>query len=318
MKKVRWGIIGPGKIAHQFANDIRFTSNSEIVAVASNSAQRAQEFAGKYGIPTAYDNYPALYEASNVDMIYVATTHNFHFENSRDAIINGKAVLCEKPITDNLASAVELFEIARKNKVYLMEALWTYFLPAIQKAKEWINEGRIGKVINLKADFGFRKEFDPESRLYNPKLSGGVLLDMGIYPVAMSWYFLQQKPDQYNVVMTKAPTGVDYDINLQLMYPDITANLHSSYRAKLSNYAYIVGEEGYIVLPDFWRASECFLYQGGKIIDQFNDHRKGLGFEFEIEAAANDWQNGKTESAIMPPANSIALQELMGEIAAHF
>jgi predicted dehydrogenase len=318
MQKVRWGIVGPGKIAHQFANDIRFTSNSEIVAVASNSAERAQEFAGKYSIPTAYSDYQSLYEAEDVDMVYVATTHNFHFENSRDAILKGKGVLCEKPITDNLASSLKLFEIASVNKVYLMEALWTYFLPAIQKAKEWIQEGKIGKVINLKSDFGFQKEFDPKSRLYNPELSGGVLLDMGIYPVAMSWYFLGQKPEKYNVVMTKAPTGVDYDINLQLMYPDITANLHSSFRAKLSNYTYIIGEEGYIVLPEFWRASECYLYQGEQVIDQFNDHRKGLGFEFEIEAAAKDWKNGKIVSSIMSPANSIALQELMSEIAAHY
>ena len=319
MNKLRWGIIGPGKIAHQFAKDIKFVENAELIAVASKSIERSSSFAREYAIPYHFDSYEDLYNSTEVDAIYVATTHNFHLKNSIDAIKAGKAVLCEKPLTSNLIDTKELIKTAQESETYLMEAMWTYFLPAIRKAKEWVDSGRIGQIVNLKANFGYPKNYDPNSRLFNPELSGGNLLDMGIYPVAMAWYFLESEPQTYNVVMKKAESGVDSDVNMQLVYKNgLVANLHSSFQAKLNNHTYIIGEKGYIDIPDFWRSSECRLYKEEKIIDQFMDNRKGLGFEFQIEASSNDIIQGRLESAIMPHANSIKLQELMGNIMSHF
>ena len=319
MKKLNWGIIGPGKIAHQFAQDIKHTSNARLVAVASSNLDRATRFAEKYKLEKAYEGYEALIADNEVDAVYVATTHNFHLENSIQALEAGKAVLCEKPLTDNLEDAEKLIAFARDSKVYLMEAMWTYFLPAIRKAQEWINEGRIGNIFNLKANFGYPKRFNPQSRSFNPDLSGGVLLDMGIYPVAMAWLFMKDNPAKYNVIAEMAPTGVDYDVNMQLEYPDKrVANLHSSFKVKLANYCYIYGDKGYIEIPDFWRASELFLYEEDKVIDHYKDNRRGLGFEFEIEAASEDIMNFRIESAIMPHSYSLKLQELMKEIMKKF
>ena len=308
--KVRWGIIGPGKIAHQFANDIKFSKNAEIIGVASNSPKTAEEFAEKYDIPKFYSAYSDLFNDDEVDAIYIASTHNFHKQNGIEAINAGKAVMCEKPLTDNLQDTIELIDHARSKKTYLMEAMWTYFLPAIRKAQEWVNAGKIGEVINIKSNFGYAKKFDPESRLFDPNLSGGCLLDMGIYPIAMAWLFTKMDPSEYHIVRTNAATGVDYDVNMQLVYPDNrVANLHSSFKVKLNNNTYIIGENGYIELPDFWRANNCLLYQEEKLIDEFHDGRKGLGFEFEIEAASRDIIAGKTESEIMPHSYSIKFQE---------
>jgi predicted dehydrogenase len=319
MNKIRWGIVGPGKIAHQFAQDIKYTSNSVLAAVASNDAARSNSFAEKYGITKAYEGYEALFKDPEIDAIYVATTHNFHLQNSLDAIAAGKAVLCEKPLTDNPEDALKLIKAAQEQDVYLMEAMWTYFLPSIRKAKEWIEDGRIGEIVNLKVNFGFPKEFNPESRLFNPQLSGGVLLDMGIYPVAMAWLIMQEEPEEYNIVAEKAPTGVDYDVNMQLIYTDKrVANLHASFKIKLNNHCYIFGEKGYLDIPDFWRANKVLFYEEDELVDQFEDNREGLGFEFEIEAAAADILAGRTQSALMPHSYSIKLQELMSEIMKHF
>ena len=283
--KIKWGILGPGKIAHKFASDFQFTSNAELKAVASRTRARAQEFAEKFNIEHAYEGYEALYTDSDIDIIYIATPHNFHLEQSLKALASGKAVLCEKPITTKLSDAAELFEFAASKNLYLAEGMWTYFLPAIKKAMEWVKEGRIGKITSIKADFGFAKEYDPTSRLYNPALSGGVLLDMGIYPLAISRLFLDWSPINISMVARKAPSGVDDDVNLLIEYQDATATLHTTFRSKLHNHAYIIGDNGYIDIPAFWSATECKLYQDVKLIDHYVDNRKGSGFEFEIDSS---------------------------------
>lgn len=318
MSKIKWGIIGPGIIANEFAHDFQFVSNAQIHAVASRNDERGKAFAEKYNIPNVYTSYEALYNDPQIDAVYVATPHNFHLKNSSDAINAGKAVLCEKPITINPAECQQLTSLARERNIYLMEGMWTYFLPAIQKAQEWINNGKIGRVVSIKSDFGYPVPYDPESRMYNPALSGGSLLDMGVYTIAMAWLIYKQDPLIMKVVGRKAPTGVDNDVNMLFEYKDEIASLHSSFRSKLNNHTYIIGEEGYIDLPDFWKANECLLYKGEKVIDTFDDGRKGFGFQFEIEAVSDDLLNGKKESEIVPFTTSLALQRHMEEVSNHF
>ena len=318
MKKVRWGIVGPGNIAHSFAHDFQFTKYGELKAVASRSLERAQNFADKHGIPKAYGSYSELYADKEIDIVYVATPHTFHYENSTDAINSGKAVLCEKPITVNLEECDSLIALAKEKDKYLAEAMWTYFLPVIKKVSEWVNRGRIGQVLNVKADFGNRVPFDPESRMYSPKLAGGTLLDMGIYPLAIAWLIYKSDPKNISVISRKASTGVDNDVNMLFEYEDALASLHSSFRSKLNNHAYIIGEKGYIDIPEFWHARECILYESENIIDRFQDDRKGKGYEFEIDAVSMDWLNGLKQSEVMPLDYSRKLQEHMQMVIDRF
>ena len=318
MEKIRWGIIGPGIIAHEFAHDFKFVGNAELKAVASRSFTRATEFAEKYDIPKSYGSYQELYEDADIDAIYVATPHTFHLQNSRDALQGGKAVLCEKPITTSPLELRELLEAADKTGNYLLEGMWTYFLPVIKKAKSWVEEGRIGKVRHIKSDFGYPVPFDPNGRMFNPELAGGSLLDMGIYTIAMAWYFKSMDPESVHVFSRKARTGVDLESTIVFDYGDAIANLSSSFRCKLNNWTYIIGEDGYIAIPDFWRAKECHLYKVEECVDRYTDERTGFGFNYEVEAASSDILEGKTQSDIMPHHYSKKLQEYMAEVAAKF
>jgi predicted dehydrogenase len=318
MKKVKWGIVGPGNIAHSFAHDFLFAKYGELQAVASRSLAKAQNFANKYGIPRAYGSYSELYADKEIDIVYVATPHTFHHENSADAINSGKAVLCEKPITVNLEECDSLIALAKEKDKYLVEGMWTYFLPVINKVSEWVNEGRIGQVLSIKADFGNLVPFDPDSRMYSPELAGGTLLDMGIYPLAITWLIYKSDPKNISVISRKASTGVDNDVNVLFEYEDALASLHSSFRSKLNNHAYIIGEKGYIDIPEFWHARECLLFESENIIERFQDDREGKGYEFEIDAVSIDLLNGFKQSEVMPLDYSRKLQVHMQMVINRF
>ncbi len=322
MKKVRWGLIGAGNIAHAFAHDILFTDNAELVAVASRDEDNAKQFATSYGVKTAYKGYDALYADNTVDAIYIATPHNFHVEQSLAALASGKAVLCEKPLATTPDETRSFIEQAEQYPHFAMEAMWTYFLPAIQTAKRWVDEGRIGKIQHIKADFGFKMDYEPEKRLYKPELAGGCILDMGIYPIAIAWLFTQSQPIAQQALGRFAPSGVEDDVLTLCDYGHISASLSSSFRTKLKNYACIIGSEGYISLPDFWSAKSCELYRvdkqlnpyGDTLVERFDDKRTTVGFQFEIQAASQDILDGKTRSDIMPLETSLAFQEHMAAL----
>jgi len=311
MRKIKWGILGPGVIANTFASDFQFVKNAELVAVASRSSERAKLFANTYQIPKVYGSYSELYADKDIDAIYVATPHNFHFDMCANALKAGKAVLCEKPITINTKELEELISIAEANNGYLVEGMWTYFLPSIQKAYSWFENKKIGNLMHVKADFGYRQPYDITSRLFNPDLAGGVLLDMGIYNIAMAWLFTKQIPTNLHVLAEIAETGVDCDVQALFDYGNVKANLHTSFMCKLNNWTYVIGDEGYIAIHDFWRSKECFLYKNEKLIEHFVDQSKGIGFNYEIEKVSNDLLNNKKQSSIMPHTNSLAFQNLM-------
>ena len=319
MEKVRWGIVSTGRITHQFVRDFNFVPNGEVVAVASRSQESADAFARQYGIPRAYEGYERLLEDGEVDAVYVATPHTMHFQNTVDAITAGKHVLCEKPFTISPGESEQLFEVAGRSSVFVMEALWTYFLPAIQKAREWVQQGRIGKLRQVKADFGFPKlPFDPDQREYNADLAGGCLLEMGIYPVALAWLFMQKDPVEMQVVAHKAPNGVEDDVVMVFDYGEdsegAVATLGTSFRSKLQNWAYIIGEESYIAIPNFWHASECSLFELDTRIDHFEDGRTSLGFDYETIASNEDILAGRQQNSIMPWDTTVRLQQHMARV----
>lgn len=317
-QKTRWGIVSTGRITHQFAQDFEFVENGELWAVSSRSQDTADKFAAQYKVPRAYSSYADMLQDEHVDAVYIATPHNNHYQNTLDAIAAGKAVLCEKPFTVNAEECIELTHRANEAGVYVMEAMWTYFLPAIQKARQWVKEGRIGHVLHVKADFGYPLPYNPQRREYNMENAGGCLLEMGIYPVALAWYFLQQDPDAMQTVARLAPNGADNDVVTVWNYPHSVATLATSFRAKLQNWAYIIGEEGYIAIPNFWRASECQLFELDQQVDQFNDGRKSLGFNYEATAVGEDLAAGRLQSHIMPLSTSLRFQQHMERVKAGF
>lgn len=319
MNKVRWGIVGAGRIAHSFAQDIQYAANAELAGVAARSGDNAQAFASEYGIPNAFEGYKALFESDAVDAVYIATPHNLHFAQAVDAITAGKAVLCEKPMVTSADACRELTALAARENVYLMEGMWTWFLPAIRKAKQWVDEGRIGKIRHVKSDFGYPIPFSNDRREYDNRLAGGCLLEMGIYPVSIAQYFLQSEPRALEVRAHKAPNGVEDDVVIMAEYADdAVASLATSFRCKLQNWTYVIGEEGYIAIPDFWRADQCSLFVLDERVDHFEDDRKGLGFEFEIEAASADILGGRKTSSIVSPELSLSFQQVMDDIRGKF
>jgi len=314
MKKVRWGILGAGNIARQFASDIAFATNATLQAVGSREGDKAGAFAAEFGIPRAHGSYENLISDPDVDAIYIATPHSFHLEHSLAAIRAGKAVLCEKPLTPSPDECRTLIRAARAHDVYLMEGLWSAFLPSIQKARAWLNEGRIGEIVQVRADFGFLAPFDPDSRLWNPSLAGGAMLDIGIYPVAFNRLMLGRGPDEIKSVIRRASTGVDDQVFSMFQTGDVTSVLSCSFKCNLSNTGSVIGTTGRIDLPNFWRSTSAFLYENTTLAEEFLDDRQGDGFEFEIEAASQDILDGRKQSEIVPHSLSLALQTDMAKI----
>jgi len=311
LKQVKWGIVGTGKIAHKFASDLKASRYGVLHAVGSRNLASAKSFAHSYHCDTYYENYQALFADGELEAIYVATPHNHHFENASAALKAGKAVLCEKPLTVNSEECRKLMSVARESGQYLMEGMWTYFLPSILKTQEWIREGKIGRITQVKADFGFKAAFDPLGRLFNPELAGGAMLDIGIYPIALSWLITQKMPKKIQAAGSRASTGVDLESSFIFEYEDLLATMGCSLRCQLSNTGYVIGTDGYVEIPNFWMSDEAILYQGKEKKDHFKAPRKTNGYEYEIDAACEDIRMGKLQSNLMPLSHSLALQQHM-------
>ncbi len=312
--KLRWGMLGAGKIANAFAKDFLLMQNAELVAIAASDNERANNFAKQYDIPLAL-SYEELYKSDKIDAVYISTTHNFHFEQALQCLQNGKAVLCEKPITVNDSEFKKLMSLSKSKNIFLMEAMWTYFLPAIIKAKQWLDEGRIGKLKVIQADFAYPMEKNLEGRMYNPKLAGGSLLDLGIYPISFAYYFSNQVPKKITASATMTQTGVDESLGTIFQYEDITATLFSSINTRMSNTGRLFGEDGYIEIPDFWRAYTAKLYDKEyNLVENFEDNRSSHGFIYEMQHANDMIMAENFESPVMPHSRSNNIQETMMEI----
>lgn len=311
---IRWGILSTARISHQFARDFGYARGGELVAVASRSLDKARDFASQYGIPRAHGSYEDLYADPEVDAVYISTPNTHHYTNAMDAILAGKAVLCEKPLTVNPAEARSLIEEAAARRVYLMEAMWTWALPAIRQALFWVETERIGEVRQIKADFGYPMPYDPASRLYSRDLGGGCVLDLGVYPVALAALFFDGLPTDCRVHAQHALSGVEDEVEMNLDFGDRRAVLAASFRRRLPNAAYIEGDEGLIVIPEFWKARSCHLYRQGQGSDHYRSTRKGGGFEHQIEAVNRDLQASFSHPEVVTWADSLRFQDIMARV----
>jgi len=249
-RKIRWGILGTGRMARDFAAGLRYVGGAELAAIGSRAAAKSALFARMTGARRAHGSYEALVSDPELDVVYVATPHAMHKSHCLLALEAGKAVLCEKPFTLDAEEAKAVIAVARRRKLFCMEAMWMHFLPGMQKAVELIRTGAIGEARMLTADFGYPTEFDPQGRSFNAALGGGALLDRGVYPLALAWR-LFGKPDQVNAMARFAPTGVDEHCAVTIKYPGgQIAVLSATLTGCAANEAVIIGSEGRITIHE--------------------------------------------------------------------
>lgn len=306
MKEIRWGIAGPGIIANKFAAAAKKVEGASLAAVASRSLERASAFAGKYDIPLAFGSYEDMARSDEVDAVYVSTAHPFHFECVKTFLLSGKPVLCEKPLCINERDAKELAALARERGVFLMEAMWTKFLPAVREAKKIAESGGIGNVTGLEADFCYRSSPEEEAKLFDNSLAGGSLLDVGVYGLHLASLFFGNEPEKI-VALSDVKGGVDLHTAVTLSYKGgAIANISSAIALQKPETAYIYGTKGRIRIPTFYGATELFVDVG-----EGEKHIKkppaGDGFEEEIYEACACIRDGRTESLIHPLSDTIAV-----------
>ncbi|MGB5274801.1 MAG: Gfo/Idh/MocA family oxidoreductase [Flavobacteriaceae bacterium] len=311
---VRWGILAPGKIAHSFAKDLSLVEGGKLVAVASRNQERAKEFADLYGAEHAFGSYVEMLRSDQVDVIYIATPHTGHFEWAVKAMEHGKHVLCEKPMGINMFQVKKMIEAAEKNKVFLMEAMWSRFNPAIQKAKELVDDGKIGSVAYLHADFAFYAlDRDEEGRLLNPDLAGGSVLDIGIYPIFLA-YLILGMPKEIRAVSNFYRTGAEVQTSMIFNYPGAQAILYSGLTSASEMKAEISGSKGSIYLDPRWHEAHGLTFKGSETQERYELPTTGKGYAHEIAEVHACLQKGKLQSALWGHQQSIDLIQLMDRV----
>ncbi len=310
-----WGILGTGAIANAFTKSLQTLSNAKIVAVGSRAQKTADRFARTFAIENAYSSYAALVEDPNVDIIYVATPHSHHHSNTLLALNHDKAVLCEKPFAVNVRESKEMIQTARERGVFLMEAMWTRFLPAIIQVQDWIKKDHIGRVRHIAADFGFKAPFNEKSRLFSPHLAGGALLDLGIYPISFTNLILKQPPATLASAMNFTSTGVDETTSMMFTYENSAmATLTCSIGTNMPCRAWIGGTRGTIEIhPKFWQASQATLYSNNNQ-ETLKMPFDGTGFQFEAQHVMDCIDKGLLESPVMPQQETLDIMAILDQI----
>ncbi len=309
-KAYAWGLIGPGRFARMFCDELRSVDRVRLRAVASRDFEKADAFREAHQFEVAYGSYSELFSDPEVDIVYIVVPHAFHAEIAKSALEAGKAVFCEKPLTPSAAASRELINISRANNVFLMEGLKTGFLEAVQTARQWIGENRIGLPKILQADFCFRGSLDPSDRLLNPKLAGGAILDVGIYPLGLAQLLLG---DMIEVKATGilSSTGVEESASISTRHTSgAIGTLTCSINATTSLDATVLGETGRIHLPDAHRAIKATLIPDGGQPETFEASDQSL-VKREIVAAMNALDAGLIECPGHSHATTLALAEAM-------
>lgn len=345
--KIRWGILSTGSIAGQFVEGLRFLPDAEITAVGSRTREAADRFGARYGIPRRHAGYAALAADPEVDAVYIGTPHTLHAENTILCLDAGKAVLCEKPFAINAAQAERMIETARRKKLFLMEAMWTRFLPALDALRRLLVEGAVGEPRMLEASFGFPAPADPSGRLFNPALGGGALLDVGIYPLSLA-YFLFGPPSRIASLADLGKTGVDERAGVVLGFPaGRIAVLHCSITTDLANDLTVFGTGGRIrIHAPIYRPAALTVTKpvtagmtggtaallrriarwrrlwpvtkrlSGSLGRTLSIPFKGNGYNYEAAEVERALREGRTESPRMPLDESLAIMRTMDEIRA--
>jgi predicted dehydrogenase len=320
ISKIRWGILGCGRIARKFAADLQYVENAELVAVGSRTRDAAEEFAKDFPVSHKHDSYEALAGDSEVDIIYVASPHGLHHEHTTLCLEHGKAVLCEKAFAINSRQAKEMVATAQKKGIFLMEALWTKFMPHYNLVLQMIRDQRLGQIESVLVNFGFIPVAPIPKRLFDPALGGGTLLDIGIYNVFMAMSVLG-RPDSVEASITPAATGVDEQCAALFKYQNgAMAQLFSSFSSNMATEADICGNRGRIHLASrFYEPSTTIEFYPGRVDTRqvIPFHKEpGFGYQFEARHAGECLRIGLTESPIMSHADTLLLMETLDRVRA--
>jgi len=312
----RWGILACGKIAEKFADDlVAHVPDAVVYAVTSRDFMKAHIFGQKYQATKIFNSYQDLVDCPEVDVIYIASPHALHYEHTLLCLEAGKAVLCEKAFAINTTMVKEMIAKSKEKNLFLMEAIWTRFHPAIVQTLEIIKSGQIGDIVHIVADFGFKAVYDENARLFNPALTGGALYDIGIYPLFISKLILGN-PKQIKAVSTFAPTGVDMNTSLSLSYENgATASLFSTLNAQTDSTCTIYGSKGKIFLHGRFHETKGLTLEIEEQEPLFLEtERLGHGYSYEAQEVQHCLKLGKIESDKLPLQFSLELMELLCEI----
>jgi predicted dehydrogenase len=324
-----WAIIGPGAIAHRFAEAVHRSDEMHLEIVQGRSLARASEFAHTWtrdGVAAirATESLDAVLADERVDGVYIATPHAFHADAIRDALLAKKPVLCEKPMVTDARKAEALVALARAQNTFLMEAVWTRFLPLYDAVAQWLRAGEIGAIRSMQSSFCFNAPFNPTSRLFDPAQAGGALLDIGIYNltatrIAMLAAF-GECPDatQIDAKAMLAPSGVDQRLHATLHFENgIASQFVCAIDSDAENAFRIYGERGVIETEwGFWQATRATLTRTREAPISIHHPFRVNGFEYEIEAAVRTIRDGRIECERMPHSETIATLRWMDRIRA--
>jgi predicted dehydrogenase len=315
VRKIKWGILGPGWIAAKFAEGLKVVDDAELYAVGSRSIDNAKKFAQDFKVTKAYGSYEELARDPDVDVIYIATPHILHYENTLLCLEHGKNVLCEKPFAINGKEVRGMIKMAKDKNLFLMEAMWSKFLPNLIKAKEIVDSGAIGKVKLLTANFTVKPDNPLEHRQFNKDLGGGALLDIGIYTVFLS-LFLLGKPESFKAMASIGSTDVDFSIGILFKYADETLSiLHSSLIAGSDVIAEVHGETGKIVFEHLWFCpGNIKIVRPNGEVTRVPLNFKGNGYNYEAEEVVKCLNEGKTQSEIMSLEDSLEMIDILDSI----
>lgn len=317
MKKIRWGIVGTGRIANTFAQALKGCPDAQLYAAASRSSHKAADFAEKYGFEKSYGSYEALAEDKNVDIVYIATPMASHYDNCILCMENGRNVLCEKSVSLNSSQLEQMLECARKNKVFFMEAMWMKCTPTYLKALEWVRSGRIGKVLCIRADFSNLVPYDKSDRLFDPLCGGGALLDVGVYPLTLAADLLGDTPDSITSTMNIS-NGVDMSECITLDHGDAFAKIRCGFDRQLKNDALITGDKGCILFGEWFHCTDriTLFDTDGNVVESSHLPVRINGYEYEIEQAHSCLYNGALQSDLVPHRCTAAVMKVMDSIRA--
>jgi predicted dehydrogenase len=312
---LRWGVLGTGGIAHTFASDLRFTDDGVVAAVGSRSKVSADAFGDEFDVPRRHASYEDLVRDDGVDVIYVGTPHPLHFANAMLALEHKKPVLVEKAFTMTAQEARDLVAAARSNQLFLMEAMWTRFLPHVVALRDLIHKGALGEIVTIEADHGQWFEHDPGSRLFAPELGGSALLDLGVYPVSFASMLLGT-PERLTALVDPAFSGVDGQASMLFGYAHgAQAVLNCTSGARTATRACVSGTEARIEIDgDFYAPTSFTLITRDGDEQRFDFATRGRGLHYEAHEVASCLRDGKLESSVMPLDESVSIMETMESV----
>jgi len=318
-ENLRWGVLGTGYIAKKFCTDLIAAADAELVAVGSRTKETADAFGDMFEVPHRHSSYENLADDPDVDVVYVSTPHSLHKKHALLCLDAGKATVCEKPFAINLREAEEMVRKARERRLFLMEAMWTRFLPLIAKLREMLETNVIGELRMLMADFGFRVNYDPRSRWLDPNLGGGGLLDVGVYPVSLA-SMLFGPPTRVTGMAHLGETGVDEQSAMILGHErGQLALMSAAVRTRTPQVAYLLGTQGRIcVHSPWWAPQKLTVSVEGREDEVIDAYFAGNGYGYEVAEVVRCLRLGKLESEIMPLNETLSIMKTMDEIRAQW